>query len=321
MSKARPDRALWPPELLARWEVKDAEAVMPDLAATLALPDTVARHLGEVYGPLAERLAQHILEQPRPLVLGINGAQGTGKSTAAEVLAALLERRGLRVCRLSIDDLYLTRAEREQLAQQIHPLLATRGVPGTHEVALGMHLLDALLSAGEDTPVTVPRFDKANDDRFAAGDIWRGRPHLIVFEGWCVGARPQPEEALREPVNELERQEDADGHWRAFVNRQLTVYQPLFQRLDFLLLLRAPSFEQVYQWRAEQEAVLAQRLAREGRAASRVMDAAQLRRFIGHYERLTRWMLMEMPTRADLVLSLNAAHRVASISPGPGGRL
>lgn len=320
MSEARPD-TLWPSELLARWEVEGAEAGTPNLAATLALPDAVARHLEQVYTPLAGRLAHHISENPRPLVLGINGAQGTGKSTAAQVLACLLERRGLRVCRLSIDDLYLTRAERGRLAQKIHPLLATRGVPGTHDLPLGMALLDALLNAGEDTPVAVPRFDKASDDRCAVSDEWRGRPQLIVFEGWCVGAIPQPETALREPVNDLERKEDPDGRWREYVNRQLAAYQPLFQRLDYLVLLRAPSFEQVYQWRAGQEAALAQRLTREGRGASRIMDAGQLRRFIGHYERLTRWMLAEMPARADLVLSLNAAHRVASIRPGPGGRL
>ena len=79
-----------------------------------------------------------------PLVLGICGAQGSGKSTLAEALAERLERDGLACAVLSLDDLYLTRAERERLARGVHPLLATRGPPGTHDTSLGIAVLDAL---------------------------------------------------------------------------------------------------------------------------------------------------------------------------------
>src|SRR6185437_8649015 len=77
-----------------------------------------------------------------PLVLGLCGAQGSGKSILARSLADRFASRGRRVAVLSLDDLYLTKAERSRLAQEVHPLLGTRGVPGTHDVALGLQILN-----------------------------------------------------------------------------------------------------------------------------------------------------------------------------------
>src|SRR5690625_3752855 len=160
-------------------------------------------------------------------ILGLSGAQGTGKSTAAEILTRALTRRGWRVCQLSLDDLYLSRHQRQTLAQVVHPLLATRGVPGTHDVSLGLTVLEQLRTAGPVTTTYLPRFDKAADEP-KAHDQWsvvRGRPELIILDGWCLGARPQPAEALLAPCNELEAQEDTDGLWRRYVDARLHAYQ------------------------------------------------------------------------------------------------
>lgn len=127
-----------------------------------------------------------------------------------------------------------------------------------------------------------------------------GPVDVILFEGWCVGARAQGAAALVQPVNALERLEDPDGIWRTYVNDQLDgPYQPLFGMLHDLVLLQPPGFEVVAGWRAEQEAKLR---ARTGKG----MDAAELDRFLAHYERLTRWILTEMPDRADWVVPLDA---------------
>ena len=315
--------ALWPAALLERWGVRgrEAPADIPLLSRHLRVTEALAGYLARLYSPLAERLARCLPTLSQPLVLGINGAQGTGKSTAAEVIAHLLELRGFRVCRLSIDDLYLTRCERQRLADEVHPLLTTRGVPGTHGVAMGEALLQALTQADADTRVTLPRFDKAQDDRRAEGELWQGRPHLIIFEGWCVGARPQEEAALEPALNALEREEDPDGRWRRYVNAQLEGYQGLFARLNHLILLRAPSFEQVFQWRSEQEAALKKQLEDERRTGTHLMTPPMLQRFIDHYERLTRWILQEMPERADLVLALDTHHRVEQITASGATRL
>ncbi|KKW93388.1 kinase [Sphingobium chungbukense] len=240
------------------------------------------------------------------LVVGLCGAQGSGKSTLAAGLRQRLERDGIPSAILSIDDLYRTRAEREELGRTVHPLLRTRGVPGTHDVALGLRVIDAL-ARGEAAPL--PRFDKAADDRqpVARWERAAAGTRLLLLEGWCVGARPQAAAALAQPVNALEREEDAQGVWRAYVNRALAGdYQALFARLDRLMLLAAPGFEVVRRWRTQQE----HDLRRDAGAGAGVMSDAQVTRFIQHYERLTRHILAEMPGRADLVIALDEARRV-----------
>lgn len=255
---------------------------------------------------LADALAR---TRRRPLIVGICGAQGSGKSTLAEALA----RRFPRTAIVSLDDLYLTRAERVALAQSRHPLFATRGVPGTHDIALGIATLDTL-RAGE--PTRLPRFDKARDDR-ASPDAWPeacAPCDLVIFEGWCVGAVPQAEEALAEPVNDLERSEDPDARWRRTVNAALAgPYQDLFARLDLLILLAAPDWDTVGRWRQEQESDL-RRTAGEGVG---LMDEAAIARFVQHYERLTRHILQEMPGRADMVLRLSADRSCRGIESAP----
>ncbi len=245
------------------------------------------------------------LQGARPFVLGLCGAQGSGKSTLASALADRIEGTAI----LSLDDLYRTKAEREALARTVHPLFATRGVPGTHEVALGLVTLDAL-ERGEAAPL--PRFDKARDDR-APQDQWgraRAGTRLLIFEGWCVGARPEPEETLAEPINALEREEDADGVWRRAANAALAGdYQRLFARIDRLMLLEAPGFDVVRNWRIEQEHDLR---AHAVPGAPGLMSDAQVARFIQHYERLTRHILAEMPSHADAVAGLAADRSLLS---------
>lgn len=243
-------------------------------------------------------------------MLGLCGAQGSGKSTLAAQLAASGRDEGLTIVSLSLDDLYLTRAEREALARDIHPLLRTRGVPGTHDVALGLRLFDEL---DRGRPALLPRFDKATDDRCPQTQ-WEAAPEatdLLIFEGWCVGARPQPDAMLADPINSLEREEDAQGAWRRFVNDGLAGdYQQLFARIDLLVLLAAPSFDVVQGWRIEQERELR---ATSSEPKSRAMSDGEIARFIQHYERLTRHILAEMPDRADLVLRLNEDRSLRSI--------
>jgi len=197
----------------------------------------------------------------------------------------------------------------------VHPLLRTRGVPGTHDVALGIELIGALTRSGARAPVRLPRFDKLADEPWPAErwPLFDAPADLVLFEGWCVGARAQAPQALQAPVNELEAGCDPDGRWRHYVNAQLAgPYAALFGLLDHLLLLQAPGFEVVYGWRREQEIGLAFRRQAPPPATASMSDA-QLRRFIQHYERLTRHLLAEMPARADVVLELDAQRRVQAM--------
>ncbi len=274
------------------------------LARDEALPDTYPEMAVRWFAPLADWLQQRFDSLGRPLVAGVNGAQGTGKTTACAALGLMLEHRGLRAVTLALDDYYLGRDARRELARKVHPLLETRGVPGTHEMPLLAADVDALAQAAK---VTAPVFDKAVDDRLPPA-FWRdlGPADVVLVEGWCIGAQPQSEADLAEPLNELEAAEDLDGSWRRYVNQQLAGdYAALFARLDVLVVLRAPSLEHVLAWRRLQEEKLA-----TDRSGSAVMSPAAVERFVQHYERITRHCLEEMPRRADYVLDVGEDHGI-----------
>jgi D-glycerate 3-kinase len=253
--------------------------------------------------PFVQTLAARVMAGAAPpKLLAIAGAQGSGKSTLARLLTDELVRLGLRTVTCSLDDFYLTRRERERLAGTVHPLLITRGVPGTHDVDLCERIVTRL----NVDAVRVPTFDKGLDDR-AAPDSWplAGPADIVVFEGWCLGARPQPQRALLAPVNDLERDEDRDGRWRTFVNEALAgPYRRLFARFDVLVFLEVPDMDAVRRWRGEQELQL---------PPQQRMSAAALERFIRHYERITRWMLEDLPRRADLNVVLGAGHEIETV--------
>lgn len=273
-----------------------------DLEAFIAeerLPESFRRTAELVCEPLAARAQRRRIDRKRCAVIGLCGAQGSGKTTVAKYTARLLAGRGLSAVALSLDDFYLTREARQRLAKDVHPLLATRGPPGTHDVGMAGAAIDALRTRGK---ATLPRFDKATDTR-SPRSTWRtvaSPVDVILLEGWCVGAISQGEAALATPVNDLERDEDPKGIWRHYVNDQLEgPYKALFARLHDLVLLEAPSFEVVAGWRGEQEA----KLRTQGKGG---MDDAEVARFVAYYERLTRWILAEMPGRADWVVTLDA---------------
>lgn len=305
---------LWPRSIGTRLrpDLPDVRADVHAWCADEGIPCPSDALVADFYLPMTAWVAEHA--EHRMLVLGLNGAQGTGKSTLARLLKRLLERvHGMRAAILSLDDLYLPAVERARRAEAIHPLLATRGVPGTHDVALGIRTIRALR---EGKPLALPRFDKANDDRLpvAQWPRWEGPCDVVIFEGWCVGARPQRSHELDAPINGLERLEDPTGDWRYYVNRELGGhYQALFAEIDVLVMLRPESFEHVLAWREQQEAGL-----RTRGVGPQVMSSTEIPRFVRHFERLTRFMWEEMPARADAVVHLADDHRPAHVELGDG---
>lgn len=263
-------------------------------------------------GHLLDQYAGRIARSRRPYVIGLSGLQGSGKSTLARVIKTQAEARGWPTEVLSLDDFYYARSGREELAQQVHPLLRTRGVPGTHEIELLLSVLAALPHASNKLPVMHPRFDKGRDTRIPPSrwpKITR-RPKLVIVEGWALGIRPQLQSALLTPINELERTEDPDGSWRRWVNKQLRSYQPLWRKFDALIVLQAPSWEIVRRWRGEQEQEL---LARHAPLA---MDAASMDRFLAHFERLSRHALATLPALADSCVEYDDDRHVTGLSHG-----
>ena len=269
------------------------------------LPESFARTETEFYVPLGLWVEQRLSDRDGsdPFVLGINGAQGTGKSTLADFIRqylAVVHNRFTVV--LSIDDLYLTWAQRQALARDVHPLLGTRGVPGTHDVELGLSVIGSLKRLKQGQSLLVPRFDKSTDDRFAESEWTRvsGSVDLIILEGWCVGSESVTDDELLNSINDLETSEDPSGIWRNYVNGQLKqIYPPLFEMLDALVFMSAPDFDCVLRWRTEQEEKLA---ACTSARETRLMTKSQIERFIQHYERITRQNLRSLATSADVRL-------------------
>ncbi len=234
--------------------------------------------------------------------IGIGGAQGSGKSTVAELLALVLaDVYGISAGVLSLDDFYKTKQERQRMAAEIHPLFSVRGAPGTHDMKLMNSVVDKL-KAGEITEH--PRFDKANDDRCAEWETIRPAA-VLILEGWCWGALPQSEENLVTPVNDLERDRDTDCVWRRKVNEALKTneYQHAFDN-DCRVFLAVPDMEAVYRWRLQQEQGL--------HTGSSKMNETGIREFIMYYERITCSMLKDCPRNADVALQLNKAHQIIS---------
>jgi len=238
-----------------------------------------------------------------PWLVGLSGLQGSGKSTFARQLAAAAELRDVRTQVLALDDFYLGRRERARLAREVHPLLATRGVPGTHDLSLLAQTLRALRTASIARPARIPRFGKGSDTRVPPSrwQLVTAAPRLILIEGWCVGIPAQTRRALTRTINDLERLDDNDGRWRAWVNEQLAGdYARLWRMLDALIVLAAPDFAIVERWRDEPERLLRRR------RAPHAMSRAVLRRFLLHYERLSRHALRTLPGIADVLVTLDA---------------
>jgi len=270
------------------------------------LPEQFGRVFLRWYAGVTAALAKRVGTSKSALLVGLSGCQGSGKSTLVDAMARVLaDAHGVVTKVLSLDDFYLTKAERESLAQRVHPLFATRGVPGTHDLDLLRRAVKALQNGHE---VALPVFDKAVDDRTnLVHNPQGGAPtQIVLLEGWCVGIPPQPTEALREPINPTEVDLDPDRIWRTSVNRFLgEEYAALFAELDALLVLQAPSFSAVFDWRWQQEAQLSARFREAHPAeADPTMTRAQVADFILYFQRLTEHGLQSLPARADCLWEL-----------------
>lgn len=273
---------------------------------------------------LAEAIAswgqQHLAEAGPVPVLAISGAQGIGKTTAIQQFRAIPE---VNIAVLSLDDFYQPKQDRLLLAKSVHPLCATRGAPGTHDIPLLRHTIEALKTAGSGSKVCWPMFDKQTDDRVpdrsaipdlpgrsgGAANSFAGTPDAILIEGWMMGALPDPAAASDLPINDLEAEKDPQGVWRAWQEQSLAAsYLPLWQDIDVFLHVLAPGFEAVLDWRCEQEETT---LGLE-KGSLPPDRRAWVSRFIQHYERITRRMLSGRKMSGNEI-RLNEARSIVSL--------
>jgi len=255
---------------------------------------------------LSSRLGGHVFQQGLKTVV-IAGPPGSGKTTLAQVMARTLTGAGQATVLLSLDDYYLSRQERRDLADMHHPLLIRRGVPGTHDWARLVHDIDAI-RAGQGQGLWLPVFSKSEDEP-EPQSRWRQidfKPAGLIIEGWCLGTPAQAENQLLSPVNSLEANLDPDARWRRWVNQRLGQYRAdLEPRVDQFWHLAVPGWDSVIEWRWRQE----QELARP-RLASR----EEVADFLQTFERIARHAQAGNRQWADCRLACDLSHELAWVA-------
>jgi len=250
----------------------------------------------------------------KPYLVGLAGGQGTGKTTISSILEIILRKYfKLNVFKISIDDFYRTRKERFNLSNKVHPLLMTRGVPGTHDIKI---MLDFFRKSKTKKFKTfrLPKFNKAFDDRCKKNQWYtiKKRPDVIIFEGWCVGAKAEKNNTLKKSINSLERANDPKLIWRKFVNKQLkTNYKKLYDQLDCLIYLKAKNFSLLQKWRLIQEKKLWLK-NKNKKTNNKIMSKGDVINFMQTYQRITQNMFKFAPKYASIIFNLNNKHQIKS---------
>jgi len=249
-----------------------------------------------------------------PLIIGLAGGQGAGKTTITSILTLILKKYfKLNIFKISIDDFYKTRNERKKLSITEHPLLMTRGVPGTHDCRIISNFFKKVKNKKFNS-LNLPKFDKSKDDR-CHKKLWykiNSRPDVIILEGWCVGAKAQKNAEIAKPINSLEKTKDPDLVWRKHVNIQLkTHYKSLFKQLDEIIYLKVNNFRELQKWRIKQEKKLW--LKSKNRKKLKIMNRGDIINFMQTYQRITQNMFKDLPKYASIIMKLNSNHQISSI--------
>ena len=249
----------------------------------------------------------------RPYFVGLAGGQGTGKTTISSLVRIILIKYfKLKVFRISIDDFYKTRKERMNLSKRIHPMLLTRGVPGTHDINMMLDFFRKVKSK-KFRRLKLPTFNKAIDDRFNRKRWYdlKNRPDVIIFEGWCVGAKSEKNTTLKKTINSMEKAKDQKQIWRKHVNQQLkSKYKNLYSQLNCLVYLKAKNFSLLQKWRLKQERKLW--LNSKRKSNLKIMSKGDVINFMQTYQRITQNMFRYMPKYASIILNLNSNHQIKS---------
>ena len=247
----------------------------------------------------------------KTVIISLSGGQGAGKSTLAKIFQIILSTiYNLKVVNISIDDFYKTLNERKKMSKFTHPLFMTRGVPGTHDSKILFKIIKRLKNK-KFKKLMIPKFDKSKDDRFKV-NFWQKiskKPDIVIFEGWCVGAKPQSKKNLMKSINLLEKREDKKLTWRKKVNNELkTNYKKIFKLIDYKIYIKVPSFKYVFKWRLLQEKKLGFKSKNKG-----VMKTSEVKRFIMFYERITKRMMKNLKDN-NVIISLSNDHKIKSIN-------
>ena len=250
----------------------------------------------------------------KPCIVGLSGGQGSGKTTISSIISIILRKYfKLNVFIISIDDFYKTRKERFLLSKRIHPSLMTRGVPGTHDINMMLDFFKRV-KGKKFRSLKLPKFNKVTDDRYNKKSWYslKKKPDIIIFEGWCVGAKAEKNNTLKKSVNSMEKLKDTKLTWRSYVNEQLkTKYKQLYDQLNCLLYIKSSNFTLLKKWRIKQEKKL--RLKNKRSNKFKIMSDQEVINFMQTYQRVTQSMFKYVPKYASIILNLKSNHQIKSV--------
>ena len=263
--------------------------------------------------PISFWIAKKV-DKKESYIVGLSGGQGSGKTTISSIISIILRKYfKLNVFTISIDDFYKTRKERFSLSKKIHPSLMTRGVPGTHDINMMLDFFKRL-KRKEFKSLKLPKFNKAIDNRYNK-KLWHSlkkRPDIIIFEGWCVGAKAEKNNTLKKSINSFEKFRDKKLIWRRYVNKQLqSKYKQLYDQLNCLLYIKSNNFNLLRNWRIKQENKL--RLKNKRSNSNKIMSNKEVINFMNTYQRVTQNMFKTVPKVASIILNLNTNHQIKSV--------
>jgi len=270
------------------------------------------KSLKKIYIPISFWIENKYKKKGKTLILGFSGGQGSGKTTVAGILKIILKKFFKRRIHVSsIDDFYKTLKDRNKMSHTVHPLLKTRGVPGTHDINLVKKFF-YFIKKKKFEKTKLPKFDKSIDDRLKK-KYWfniKEKPELVILEGWCVGAKPQSNSLIKKPINILEKYEDKNLIWRKHINEKLKrEYKRLFEMIDYYIFMKIPNFHMVFKWRLLQE----NKLRKKSRFKKKIMTYNKIKRFIMFYQRITLQMIKDLSKSASIVMLLNENHEIKKV--------
>ena len=235
----------------------------------------------------------------------IAGSQGSGKSSLAKLIKLYLEKFCYKsVVIISMDDFYLSKSQRTQLSKKIHPLFLTRGVPGTHDLELMNKKIKQIFN--KEFPIYLPIFDKVSDSRKRTYKrVFRA--DVVIFEGWCAGSQPVDQNYLQKNFNNLEKHKDKNFIWRNSYNKYLNEYQKLFSQFNFFIYFQFNQWDHVLNWKYKQELELRDKKKDLGLKK-------YLREFIQYYEKVSKWMHLNVPKYCNILIKLDAHQKIKSIN-------